>query len=68
MKAGSWYLMSFVLTFLYFYIYAVNYVRGASMPSGQIQSSNFHPPLTIGGYMAEEVQVTQNFSQMYLLG
>ena len=32
MKPGGWYLIVFVTTFLYFYIYAVNYVRGAQVP------------------------------------
>ena len=32
MKPGGWYLIVFVTTFLYFYIYAVNYVRGAEVP------------------------------------
>ena len=31
MKAGKWYMLTFVITFLYFYIYAVNYVRGATI-------------------------------------
>ena len=57
MKTGSWYLMVFVLTFLYFYIYAVNYVRGASVPASSLHSNGFHPPSTIAGYVTEEVQV-----------
>ena len=57
MKTGSWYLMVFVLTFLYFYIYAVNYVRGASVPTSSLQSNGFHPPSTVAGYVTEEVQV-----------
>ena len=28
MTPGGWYLVIFVTTFLYFYIYAVNYMRG----------------------------------------
>ena len=32
MKPGGWYLIVFVTTFIYFYIYAVNYVRGANVP------------------------------------
>ena len=28
MTPGGWYLIVFVTTFLYFYIYAVNYMRG----------------------------------------
>lgn len=36
MKTGGWYLSVLVITFLYFYIYAVNYVRGSSIPSGSI--------------------------------
>jgi len=31
MKPGKWYMTTFVITFLYFYIYAVNYVRGANL-------------------------------------
>lgn len=55
MKTGSWYLMVFVLTFLYFYIYAVNYVRGANVPQEPEQSSPLHP-LAIEGYVTQEVQ------------
>ena len=36
MKTGGWYLSVLVITFLYFYIYAVNYVRGSSIPAGGI--------------------------------
>ena len=57
MKTGSWYLMVFVLTFLYFYIYAVNYVRGASVPASSLQSNGFPSPSTVAGYVTEEVQV-----------
>jgi len=32
MKTGSWYVTGFTITFLYFYIYAVNYVRGSAVP------------------------------------
>ena len=70
MKAGSWYLITFVLTFLYFYIYAVNYVRGASVPSSSLQSSGFHPPSTVAGYVTEEVQVPArpSFEHYLVLG
>ncbi len=36
MKTGGWYLSILVITFFYFYIYAVNYVRGGSIPAGEI--------------------------------
>jgi hypothetical protein len=36
MKTGGWYLSVLVITFLYFYIYAVNYVRGSAIPAGGI--------------------------------
>ena len=65
MKAGSWYLITFVLTFLYFYIYAVNYVRGASVPTSSLQSSGFHPPSTVSGYVTEEVQVERTFVTVF---
>jgi len=55
MKPGQWYLVIFVSTFLYFYIYAVNYVRGASLPSANL-GPNFHPPKSINGYLTEAVQ------------
>ena len=28
MKAGAWYVAGFVVAFVYFYVYAVNYIRG----------------------------------------
>ena len=28
MKAGSWYICGFVVTFVYFYVYAINHIRG----------------------------------------
>ena len=28
MKAGSWYICGFVVTFVYFYVYAINTIRG----------------------------------------
>ena len=46
---------SFVLTFLYFYIYAVNYVRGGSVPAHPVPSAL--PQRYIDGYVADEVQV-----------
>ena len=68
MKAGSWYLITFVLTFLYFYIYAVNYVRGASVPTSSLQSSGFHPPSTVAGYVTEEVQVQKTLLNFLTVG
>jgi len=31
MKTGTWYVAGFVVAFIYFYIYAVNYIRGAEV-------------------------------------
>ncbi len=31
MKAGTWYIAGFVVVFVYFYVYAVNYVRGEQL-------------------------------------
>ena len=28
MKAGAWYVAGFVVAFIYYYVYAVNYIRG----------------------------------------
>jgi len=28
MKTGTWYVAGFVVAFIYFYVYAVNYIRG----------------------------------------
>lgn len=33
MKTGTWYMCGFVIAFVYFYVYAVNYVRGAVIAS-----------------------------------
>jgi len=40
MKTGGWYISLMVITFIYFYIYAVNYVRGAVLPD-QMDGSKF---------------------------
>ena len=40
MKTGGWYISLLVITFIYFYIYAVNYVRGAVLPD-QADGSKF---------------------------
>lgn len=50
MKAGGWYTSAFITTFLYFYIYAVNYVRGAEILPDEIKAQN------IMGYIAEKVE------------
>jgi len=46
MKAGVWYVCGFVIAFVYFYVYAVNYIRGVradTMPIQSIKSFNeFH--------------------------
>ena len=48
MKPGGWYLIVFVTTFIYFYIYAVNYVRGAKVPR--------HPEELKTHYLESEAQ------------
>ena len=55
MQAGSWYLCVFVTTFIYFYIYAVNYVRGATLTS-KLETPEFHPPKSKNGYIQEAVK------------
>ena len=55
MKPGGWYLCVFVTTFLYFYIYAVNYVRGATV-SSKLETPEFHPPQSKSGYVRRAVQ------------
>ena len=57
MKPGGWYMTSFVTTFLYFYIYAVNYVRGAGIPVNQEEAQN------IMGYIAEKVDTSYRESR-----
>ena len=54
MKAGSWYLVVFVATFLYFYIYAVNYVRGAVVPLHPDEEAELGAGLA--GYLEQSVQ------------
>ena len=39
MKPGRWYICGFVVTFVYFYVYAVNYVRGVR---GEINHGRQH--------------------------
>ena len=56
MKAGSWYLCVFVTTFIYFYIYAVNYVRGARLNPSRLETPDFHPPLNKNSYIKETVK------------
>ncbi len=34
MKTGTWYVAGFCVAFVYFYVYAVNYIRGATLPEG----------------------------------
>ena len=50
MKAGVWYVCGFVIAFVYFYVYAVNYIRGVradSVPIQNIKSFNeFHERVT----------------------
>ena len=41
MKPGKWYMTTFVITFLYFYIYAVNYVRGANLENDLLSQVRF---------------------------
>eukprot|EP00093_Oithona_nana_P003593 03593.XXX_9528_10490_1 [CDS] Oithona nana genome sequencing. len=38
MKAGVWYVCGFVIAFVYFYVYAVNYIRGVRADTVPIQS------------------------------
>ena len=42
MKTGSWYVTGFTITFLYFYIYAVNYVRGSAVPLDKMDMVRFY--------------------------
>jgi hypothetical protein len=55
MKPGGWYLCVFVTTFIYFYIYAVNYVRGAKL-SSKLETPEFHPPQSKTGFVKRAVQ------------
>jgi hypothetical protein len=34
MKTGTWYVAGFVVAFVYFYVYAINYIRGAEVEPG----------------------------------
>lgn len=38
MKAGVWYVCGFVIAFVYFYVYAVNYIRGVRADTVPLQS------------------------------
>ena len=45
MKAGTWYICGFVVTFIYFYVYAINYVRGETITSHFDALRSPHPLL-----------------------
>jgi carboxypeptidase M len=45
MKAGQWIVSGFVITFIYFYVYAVNYIRGVRadpLPEPVVSVADFH--------------------------
>ena len=45
MKAGAWYVAGFVVAFVYFYVYAVNYIRGVrSDDDAQLKTDLEHLP------------------------
>ena len=51
MKTGRWYMTMITITFIYFYIYAVNYVRGGSIPpQGRLQVGD-HPTFYLSFYL-----------------
>ena len=50
MKTGTWYVAGFVVVFIYFYVYAVNYMRGVradAIPSSYASESNNPLPLGV---------------------
>ncbi len=50
MKTGTWYVAGFVVVFIYFYVYAVNYMRGVradAIPSKYASESNNPLPLGV---------------------
>jgi murein tripeptide amidase MpaA len=50
MKTGTWYVAGFVVVFIYFYVYAVNYMRGVradAIPSRYASESNNPLPLGV---------------------
>ena len=54
MKTGTWYVAGFVIAFVYFYVYAVNYVRGDPLPDHGRQWS----PRNGGGGVQDSIQGT----------
>jgi len=45
MKSGAWYVAGFVVAFVYFYVYAVNYIRGVrSDDEAQLRTDLKHLP------------------------
>ncbi len=54
MKTGTWYVAGFVIAFVYFYVYAVNYVRGDPLPDHGRQWS----PRNGGGGVQDSLQGT----------
>jgi hypothetical protein len=58
MKTGTWYVYGFVVTFVYFYVYAVNYVRGSIVSTNYQHSTRLRPyPPPLGpGSSAHRIQ------------
>jgi len=44
MKTGTWYVAGFVVAFVYFYVYAVNYIRGVRAETDNDHHYNGWPP------------------------
>ena len=51
MKTGAWYVAGFLIAFVYFYVYAVNYIRGVKADDIELDPvtniHDFHQPTTI---------------------
>ncbi len=57
MKTGTWYVAGFVIAFVYFYVYAVNYVRGDPLPD---HGSRQWSPRNGGGGVQDSIQGTMD--------
>jgi carboxypeptidase M len=58
MKTGTWYVYGFVVTFVYFYVYAVNYVRG-SVINSYPPKHHYGGPLKTGPHRHPSAHVPQ---------
>ena len=54
MKSGAWYVAGFVVAFIYFYVYAVNYIRGVKGDDEIVPKDLRHLPQFLEEFSSRE--------------